>query len=797
MNRPTTERVTEARRLGEGDLTHNAVRELLQSELRSRHPGDGVWVWIRDVSDTWVVYEVEAPDAYDVFQATYTIGDDNTVTLGPDTKVIANTEYVPVRESIQRVAGRVLEAKGSDDSGGKVFAFQIIDAGTSRNGVDYPLHVLAEAAPLYEGAKSFDHHRTMEELQTSSTGGLVGHWRNVAPNAQGIQGDLHLLPSATHVAEALVASLDAQAQGLPPIIGVSHDVQADLAPARIVGGRTVRECTAIKQVLSTDVVADPSAGGRATRLVAGGPGDATPEEEYPMNLKQLLALLRAAADDDARQKLLTEHAAVIEASGYTAEEVLALRDVEGSADDKVTEPPTPPAAETEDEAAGELVHAAESITGRMLVREAVSLAGLDEALVDDVVSDLGARFTEAQVSAAVARVKRVAESMERRGLTPRVPGVRVTEEAIDKKREKFYRTLEGGAGGGERYRSLRQAFVDISGYTEHDLIDADLPAVILRESRLSAISQPGIIGRQLESLTTSSWGEILGDSITRRLIAAYNESGLDSWRQIVSDIVPVNDFRTQRRDRLGGYGDLSVVTQGAPYQAVTSPGDEEASDSLDKYGGTEDLTMETIANDDLGAVRRIPNALAIAAAFTLHKGVWGILSDNVTCSYDSVALFHSGHANTDTSAALAQSTLDAARAAMRTQSSYGTSRPLSTIPKFLVLPNELEQTGLKLTGGRAVPSSGESSDMPNIHEGLKPIVVDYWTDANDWFLVADPRMIPTIEVGFYQGREEPELFVQDDPRVGSVFTSDKITYKIRHIWYAMPLEHRAFIRRQG
>jgi hypothetical protein len=32
------------------------------------------------------------------------------------------------------------------------------------------------------------------------------------------------------------------------------------------------------------------------------------------------------------------------------------------------------------------------------------------------------------------------------------------------------------------------------------------------------------------------------------------------------------------------------------------------------------------------------------------------------------------------------------------------------------------------------------------------------------------------------GREEPELFVQDNPTVGSLFTNDKITWKIRHIY---------------
>ena len=70
----------------------------------------------------------------------------------------------------------------------------------------------------------------------------------------------------------------------------------------------------------------------------------------------------------------------------------------------------------------------------------------------------------------------------------------------------------------------------------------------------------------------------------------------------------------------------------------------------------------------------------------------------------------------------------------------------------------------------------------------------YWTDANDWYLAADPDDIPCIEVGFLDGREEPELFVQDNPTVGSLFTHDKIAYKIRHVYGGDVLDHRGLYK---
>jgi hypothetical protein len=73
-------------------------------------------------------------------------------------------------------------------------------------------------------------------------------------------------------------------------------------------------------------------------------------------------------------------------------------------------------------------------------------------------------------------------------------------------------------------------------------------------------------------------------------------------------------------------------------------------------------------------------------------------------------------------------------------------------------------------------------------------VIDYWTSQTQWYLGADTALCPTIEVGFYQGREEPELFTQADQTVGSMYDADKMTWKIRHIYSGAVLEHRGLYR---
>ena len=160
-----------------------------------------------------------------------------------------------------------------------------------------------------------------------------------------------------------------------------------------------------------------------------------------------------------------------------------------------------------------------------------------------------------------------------------------------------------------------------------------------------------------------------------------------------------------------------------------------------------------------------------------------------------MALFAAGHNNTGTGV-LNSTNLAAGRRAMRRQTAYGNAVEfLGTIPRFLLVPSDLEETAFQLTQSAvAVPASGNASNIPNLHQGMVPLVVDYWSDTNDWFVVGDPTTIPTIEVGFLNGQQDPELFVQDSPTVGSMFNSDLVTWKIRHIWGLAVTDFRGFYR---
>lgn len=669
--------------------------------------------------------------------------------------------------------GRVLEARGAAADGGRVFRVRVISVGDSANGRRYSESVLREAAHLYEGARVYDHHRTDEEMRTSTINGLVGSMSNVEATAEGIDADLHLLPGTDHAAAVLDASIAAQEAGLPGLAGISHDAMAHFAPLTE-SGRQLVEATSIVGVNSADIVAVPAAGGRATRVLAGGEEPLTTDDPAPSGENE--------SEDDVPVTTDGVLAALKEA---TAEQLAAV----GLA--RATEAAPAPEAEPTKEAAGDR---RDSFAVRLMVDHKVRGAKLPEQTVESVLSRLPELVTEADVDREVQALADLRAALEPIP-TGVGPTATVGQESLERKREALDAFFEPGNNKG--FRSFRQAFTEITGQAPKGW-DEDFNRTILRESMGASLFDSG--ARATESLTTTSWDQILGDSITRRMVAEYSRPSLQTWRQIVSSVFPVNDFRTQRVDRLGGYGTLPAVNQGAPYQPLTSPGDEEATYAITKRGGTEDITLEMIANDDVRSISRIPQKLGLAAAQTLYRFVWDILPTNAATSYDSTTLFHtSSHGANSAAAALSTTAVEAGRVKMRQQAGYGdTADILSIVPKFLVVPSALEPLAWQIcTSAVAIPSGapvGAASDIPNLHQGMTPIVIDYYSDANDWYMIADPSMVPTIEIGFYQGREAPELFTQSDPSVGSMFNSDTLTWKIRHIYSGTVIDHRGFYR---
>lgn len=407
-------------------------------------------------------------------------------------------------------------------------------------------------------------------------------------------------------------------------------------------------------------------------------------------------------------------------------------------------------------------------------------------------------LTAAQIRAAIesTNLPKVAQDRLKEGYVSRTDLTDAAlREAIDGERAYVASLSESGRphglGGGSRIELIEGHDEKVGRMLDAFFDPKDSSVVSIRECYLEITGDKGFTGdirhcdqvRLRESLGSASFASVLGNSVARRMVADYRLPAVfDVWRLVVN-VVPVVDFRTQERTRFGGYGDLPKVLERGAYLELASPTDEKATYAVEKYGGTENVTLEMVANDDAGTIIQIPRRLARAAKRTLGKFVLDLLRTNPTI-YDNVALFHATHGNLG-SAALDATSFAAARLAMLKQAEKNSGERLGIGPRSLLVPPDLEETAVNLF-------RKNTNQDKTFLQSLSPDVASvwYWTDATNWYAAADPLDIPSIEVGFFNGREEPELFVQDDPRSGSLFANDTITYKIRHVYGATVVDFR-------
>lgn len=721
----------------------------------------------------WVAVDAMYPDRIVIsengrqYAYPYTLTDDNQVQLQPRQEVVQLHAPVRLLEAAGEVAaGEVafIEAVGEPAAG--IWTIRVIRAGTSGNDNYYPDSVLRDAVRLIEGARVFE--KSDEQHIAAGKNGvvpgksfrnLIGGLKNVRfvegaePDTGEVLADLHLIQPDGDVA---VRVREAHTRGLSHLFGFSIDASAK---AKVInrGGRKLRMATEITKVHSVDLIVEPGAGGALLRIIEAQtePEPETPQEDADMALRQRMI------------EAITAHNPAFDGANATDEQIETAYQAAVAASVRVTEAQGAGAATA-------ALDAVRLVEARLVARDLVGAAKLPQPAKDRLL----ARFTEAQAPFAAADVTQAIEA-ERAYLARFTeagkPVIHFDEVVqVEDRSTKIAGMLDDFFSGNNRQHSFKECYVEITGdrRVSGDVRDVDVAR--LRES---------LGDRFVESLASTSWANVLGDSITRRMLAEYARmTDLQAWRKIAT-AVPVQDFRTQERTRIGGYGNLPAVAQAAGYTALSSPTDEKATYAVTKRGGTEDVTLEMVRNDDVGAIRRIPTELALAAGNTLYEFVFDFIRTNPTI-YDTVALFHATHNNLGTTA-LDATNFAAARLAMINQVRAGSLKKLGIGPAVVLVPFELQETAYNLfVRNQNLDKTFVQTINPEV------IPVGYWTDANDWAAVADPSRIPTIEVGFLDGREEPELFVQDMPNVGSMFSNDKITYKIRHIYSGAVMDYR-------
>lgn len=308
----------------------------------------------------------------------------------------------------------------------------------------------------------------------------------------------------------------------------------------------------------------------------------------------------------------------------------------------------------------------------------------------------------------------------------------------------------------------------------------------LREAYVSFTGDEEIrnFGRVKQMFSTPSFPNALANTVNSLLVKAYGEVDY-RWQDIVKSVTSPGNFKTQERVRVRSVGDLEEVAEDGPFEDVSDHSDEKFTYGVATFGGFLTVTRRAVLANNIQGIQRAVEQLARSAGRTLAKRVWGRVISNSIYGVDGLPMFHNDHGNLG-AAALSVATLTAARLALFAQTEPGSDERLGlgSGQLLLAVPVELEATAQGINNCQYVPGS-ETFEANPFYQRFGPagdriFANPLFTDAADWYLFDISGKVGILEVGFLMGRQMPEVFVADDPREGSAFLQDRITYKMRH-----------------
>jgi hypothetical protein len=287
-------------------------------------------------------------------------------------------------------------------------------------------------------------------------------------------------------------------------------------------------------------------------------------------------------------------------------------------------------------------------------------------------------------------------------------------------------------------------------------------------------------------MSTSDFPNVLANVVNKTLRRQYELQ--NPTFQAFAQRGTFKDFKAKSIVQLGDVTKMKKILEGGEYKFGTM-GETAETYAATKYGMIIPLTWESIINDDLSAFSRIPTSIANKARQLQSDIVYSILSANAAMG-DGVALFDAAtHKNyTSTGTAISVAALQVARIAMRTQRDVQ-GDALNLVPKYLVVGPAQEQLAYQYTSSMYTPT--KNADINPIYNAALTVIVEPRITGTEWYLVADPAMIDTIEYAFLEG--EGELFTEQ--KIG--FDVDGMQLKARMVFNAKAIDYRGMYKNVG
>lgn len=248
--------------------------------------------------------------------------------------------------------------------------------------------------------------------------------------------------------------------------------------------------------------------------------------------------------------------------------------------------------------------------------------------------------------------------------------------------------------------------------------------------------------------TSANFQELLEPKFRKIFFDAYDE-----LPEQYSDVFQVKTSKKAREYdfHMAGTGLWDIKNPGQNINEEDMAKGEEVSYVHQAYAKMIQVERE-FADDDLyGVVEKLPRQLGIGGRATVEITAAAILNNAFTVNgYDGVPLFSDSHPvikggvadNLMTPGALNDTNLKTGITMMRTNMVTEEGLKMQARAKKLIVPPELEFTALTLLQSTGVVGSA-NNDTNVIRGRLTPVVLDYLTDPDAWFLM-DPNIAQLI-----------------------------------------------------
>ena len=349
------------------------------------------------------------------------------------------------------------------------------------------------------------------------------------------------------------------------------------------------------------------------------------------------------------------------------------------------------------------------------------------------------RFIESDMSIDQVRAA-VLEELEQRNTPTAVAGsLEVGEDEADKRRAAYrdgflmragFDVLKPADGANEmRHLSVRDIAMDLLARGGANNVLRMTPEEIFKRA-----------------MSTTTLPTLLSDITNAVLVRGYEDAlpTYQKWARIGS----LKDFRPQY-----------VVTVGMDAEPIKIPENGEFTEAqlkeskkfvrLDTYGRSYSYTRQSFINDDQDVLTTIPYMLGQKFGMAINRDAYSALAGG---SYTA-------NVNLGTAGAISTTTISEAMTLLRKQKGELSKNYLRIMPRYLVVPVELEAVAAQFLRSTADPAANNSG-VTNIYQGALTLISDPELSshsADAWYLLGNQVMGEGVEVDFLRGNKTPIL----------------------------------------